>query len=136
MRRTVHDGALRVENGVHAVVRDTLANFLLGSATAVAAAAGIGGGRSVVTESTVTLLTIFLMGVTKGRGREAHGARRRPPRGERRERRREGHARRFPAWECNGGGGRRDRGGEECGDGVDGNALDHFVDGCDEGARS
>ena len=65
VRRTVHDGALRVENGAHAVVRDTLADFLLGSATA-AAAAGIGGGRSAATASTATLSTIFLMGVTKG----------------------------------------------------------------------
>ncbi len=43
MRCTVHDGALHVENCVHAVVRDTLADFLLGSATAAAAAGGEGG---------------------------------------------------------------------------------------------
>ena len=92
VRRTVHNGALHMENGAHAVVRDTLADFLLGSATA-AAAAGIGGGRSTATASTVTLLTIFSMGVTKGQGCEALGARLRPPRGEWRARRREGHAR-------------------------------------------
>ena len=64
----MHDGALRVENGAHAVVRDTLADFLLGSATAAAAAGGE-GGRSAATASTAMLLTIFPMGVTKGRGR-------------------------------------------------------------------
>jgi hypothetical protein len=33
VRRTVYDGALRIEDGAHAVVRYALANYLLGNAS-------------------------------------------------------------------------------------------------------
>ncbi len=43
MRRTVYDSMLRVEDGMHAIVRDALADYLLENA-AMATAAGGGGG--------------------------------------------------------------------------------------------
>jgi hypothetical protein len=42
VRRTVYDDALRVEDVAHAIVRDALADYLLGNA-ATATAAGGGG---------------------------------------------------------------------------------------------
>ncbi len=48
--RTVYDGALRVEDSPHAIVRDALADYLLENA-ATAMAAG-GGGRNAATAAT------------------------------------------------------------------------------------
>jgi hypothetical protein len=47
VRRMVYDGALRVEDGTHAIVRDALANYLLRNEAMATAAAG--GGRNAAT---------------------------------------------------------------------------------------
>jgi hypothetical protein len=44
VRRTVYDGALRVEDSPHAIVRDALADYLLGNAAMATATGGGGGG--------------------------------------------------------------------------------------------
>jgi hypothetical protein len=59
VRRMVYDGALCMEDGAHAIVRNVLANYLLRNA-ATATAAG-GGGRNAAT-------TVMAMGVLSQRG--------------------------------------------------------------------
>ncbi len=44
LRWMVYDGALRLEDGVHAIVRDALADYLLRNAATAATAGGGGGG--------------------------------------------------------------------------------------------
>jgi hypothetical protein len=56
VRRMVYDGALRVEDCAHAIVRDALTNYLLRNA-AMATAAG-GGGRNA--ETAMMAMRVFL----------------------------------------------------------------------------
>ncbi len=44
VQRTVYDGALRMEDSPHAIVRDALADYLLGNVATATAADGGGGG--------------------------------------------------------------------------------------------
>ncbi len=56
MQRTIYDGALLVEDGAHTIVRDALANYLLGNAS-MAMAAGRGGWNAVTAAMAMAVLS-------------------------------------------------------------------------------
>jgi hypothetical protein len=56
VRQTVYDGALRVEDGMHAIVRGALTNYLLGNA-AMAMALGRGGRKTATATMVMAVLS-------------------------------------------------------------------------------
>ncbi len=52
VRQMVYDGALSMEDGAHAIVKDALTNYLLRNAATATAASG--GGRNVATAMMAT----------------------------------------------------------------------------------